>query len=176
MRKEGSTTRWSWHLGPDFLPLATPFEAQRIAAEALEAAETRLVNYDPIPDWAPRAGRRNLREKLFAGLGGFKHAIRGDSSFFAHGYRALLVFLIAGLLGVPPLSWCLLVFGFCLVLIAELAHSAIDTLARAVGDPEEPRLKTTRDIAAAMVLTAVIGSTTVSVTVVTIRLILIFEN
>ena len=176
MLKEGSTTRWSWHFGPDFPKLVTRIEAEKIEAEALEAAETRLINYDPIPEWAARAGRRNLRSKLLAGLIGLKHAVRGDSSFFAHGYRALLVSLIAGLLGVPPLGWCLLVFGFCLVLIAELAHSAIDTLARAVGDPEEPRLKTTRDIAAAMVLVAVVGSTTVSVTVVTVRLILIFEN
>ena len=52
-----------------------------------------------------------------------------------------------------------------LVLIAELAHSAVDTLARAIGDPEEPRLKTAREIAAGGVLVAAVGSGAVTVIV-----------
>ena len=87
------------------------------------------------------AGRRNLREKLWAGLSGWKHALRGDSSFFAHGYRVVLVALTAAMLGISPQSWIMLVLAGCSIFIAELNHSAIDTLARAVGDPEEPRLK-----------------------------------
>jgi diacylglycerol kinase (ATP) len=113
-------------------------------------------------DWvvAPRAraGRRNLREKLVAGLIGLKHAIRGDSSFFAHGYRVLLVALTAAMLGVGPQGWIALVMAGCMIFIAELNHSAIDTLARAIGDPEEPRLKVAREIAAGGVLVAVAGS------------------
>ena len=105
-----------------------------------------------------RAGRRNLREKLVAGLIGLKHAIRGDSSFFAHGYRVLLVALTAAMLGVGPQGWIALVMAACMILIAELNHSAIDTLARAIGDPEEPRLKVAREIAAGGVLIAVAGS------------------
>jgi diacylglycerol kinase len=50
-------------------------------------------------------------------------------------------------------------------LIAELGHSAIDTLARAIGDPEEPRLKTAREIAAGGVLVAAVGSAAVTVIV-----------
>src|SRR5437868_13862837 len=105
-----------------------------------------------------RADRRNTRGKLVAGFRGLKHAIRGDSSFFAHGYRGTLIAMTAALLGVNQWGWCLLVIGACLVLIAELVHSAVDTLARAVGDPEEPRLKTAREIAAAAVLVAAVGS------------------
>jgi diacylglycerol kinase len=105
-----------------------------------------------------RAGRRNLREKLVAGLIGLKHAIRGDSSFFAHGYRVLLVALTAAMLGVGPQGWIALVMAGCMIFIAELNHSAIDTLARAIGDPEEPRLKVAREIAAGGVLVAVAGS------------------
>jgi diacylglycerol kinase (ATP) len=104
------------------------------------------------------AGRRNLREKLWAGLSGLKHAIRGDSSFFAHGYRVILVAVTAAMLGVGPEGWMVLVMAACVILIAELNHSAIDTLARAVGDPEEPRLKVAREIAAGGVLIAVVGS------------------
>ena len=86
------------------------------------------------------------------GLAGIKSAVRGDSSFFAHCYRGTLIAITAALLGIDQRGWCLLVIGACLVLIAELAHSAVDTLARAIGDPEEPRLKTAREIAAGGVL------------------------
>src|SRR5262245_66042645 len=95
-----------------------------------------------------RAGRRDGREKFAAGLRGLKHAIRGDSSFFAHAYRGILIAMTAALLGVSPWGWCLLVIGACLVLLSELTHSAIDTLARAVGDPEDPPLLVARQIAA----------------------------
>jgi diacylglycerol kinase len=135
-----------------------------------EPSPTLLADFDPAPDWTPRAGRRDLREKLIAGLVGAKHAFRGDSSFFAHAYRALLVYLIAGMIGVPPFGWCMLVFALGLVLIAEFTHSAVDTLARAIGDPEEPRLKMARDIAAAGVLVAVVISAAISITVLTIKL------
>ncbi len=101
---------------------------------------------------------------------GIKHAVRGDSSFFAHAYRALLIFLTAGMIGVSPLGWCLLVMGLGLVLVAELMHSAVDTLARAVGDPEEPRLRVARDIAAAAVLVTVVISAAISIAVLTMKL------
>jgi diacylglycerol kinase len=139
------------------------------ASPPVDAPDLSL-DFEPAPIWVSRAGRRNLQEKLFAGLVGIKHAVRGDSSFFAHAYRALLVFLTAGMIGVPPVGWCLLVIGLGMVLIAELMHSAVDTLARAIGDPEEPRLKTARDIAAAAVLVAVVVSAAISVTVLTLKL------
>jgi diacylglycerol kinase len=112
---------------------------------------------------APRAmaGRRNLQEKLWAGLSGWKHAIRGDSSFFAHGYRVVLVALTAAMLGVGPQGWVVLIMAGCSIFIAELNHSAVDTLARAIGDPDEPRLKVAREIAAGGVLVAVTGSAAV---------------
>jgi diacylglycerol kinase len=124
----------------------------------------------PASDHIVRAGRRNLTEKLLAGLVGIKHAVRGDSSFFAHAYRALLIFLTAGMIGVSPLGWCLLVLALGLVLVAELMHSAVDTLARAVGDPDEPRLRVARDIAAAGVLVTVVISAAISIAVLTLKL------
>jgi diacylglycerol kinase (ATP) len=119
--------------------------------------------------WAARAGRRNSREKCAAGLLGLKHAIRGDSSFFAHAYRGILIALTATLLGVSPWGWCLLVFSACLVLMSELTHSAIDTLARAVGDPEDPPLRMAREIGAGVVLVATFCTGGVTVTVLTLK-------
>lgn len=136
-----------------------------LPAAPAEPSPSSPCDEPPEGDWsAPiraRAGRRNLREKLVAGLSGWKHAIRGDSSFFAHGYRVLLVALTAAMLGVGYQGWIVLVMAACMIFIAELNHSAIDTLARAIGDPEEPRLKVAREIAAGGVLVAVVGSAVV---------------
>jgi undecaprenol kinase len=120
--------------------------------------------------WLARAGRRTLREKLLAGLSGLKHAARGDSSFFAHGYRVLLVALTAAMLGLSLPGWCILVLAFSLILLAELNHSAVDTLARSIGDPDEPRLKVAREIAAAGVLISVVASAAVAIALLTLRL------
>ena len=109
-------------------------------------------------DPTAQADRRNARSKMAAGWRGIKSAVRGDSSFFAHCYRGTLIVITAALLGIDQRGWCLIVIGACLVLIAELAHSAVDTLARAIGDPEEPRFKTAREIAAGGVLVAAFGS------------------
>ncbi|MBX6314481.1 MAG: diacylglycerol kinase, partial [Isosphaeraceae bacterium] len=124
----------------------------------------------PPRDWGARADRRTLRAKLTAGLHGLKYAVRGDSSFFAHAYRGLFIALTAALLGVGPMGWCLLVLSAGLVLLAELTHSAIDTLARALGDPEEPGLVIAREIATAGVLVAVLIFASVSITVLVIKL------
>ena len=100
---------------------------------------------------------------------GLKHAIRGDSSFFAHAYRGTLIAMTAALLSVDPLGWCLLIISACLVLLAELTHSAVDTLARAAGDPEDPPLKMAREIAAAGVVVAAIASGCLTGTVLVVK-------
>ena len=128
-----------------------------------------LAELEAEPTWTPRAGRRSTREKFAAGLRGLKHAIRGDSSFFAHGYRGTLIAMTAALLNVDALGWCLLIIGACFVLLAELTHSAVDTLARTVGDPEELPIKVAREIAAAGVLVAAFTSGGLTVTVLTVK-------
>jgi diacylglycerol kinase (ATP) len=120
---------------------------------------------DAAPGVAARAGRRGTRDKFVAGVRGLKHAIRGDSSFFAHFYRGAMIVIIASLLGVNQWGWCLLILGGSLVLLAEICHSAIDTLARAIGDPDEPRLTIAREIAAAGVLVVAFTSGAVTVIV-----------
>jgi diacylglycerol kinase (ATP) len=122
------------------------------------------------PEWNTRVGRRTMREKTVAGLSGLKYALRGDSSFFAHAYRGLLIALIGALLGISPLAWCVFGLAMALVFVAELAHSAIDTLARSLGDPEEQGLKVAREIATAGVLVSVVTLAALSVAILTLRL------
>jgi diacylglycerol kinase (ATP) len=134
---------------------------------ASHGSEGREWSLDEPSELTAHGDRWKTRSKLAAGWRGLKAAIRGDSSFFAHGYRGTLIVITAALLRVDQRGWCLLVVAACLVLIAELGHSAVDALARAVGDPEEPRLQTAREIAAAGVLVAAFGSGAVTLIVLT---------
>ena len=137
---------------------------------AADDIESRLAEWGQPEPWAARAGRRNAKAKLSAGLIGLKHAFRGDSSFFAHTYRGFLIAIAATMLGVGPSGWCFLVLAAGLVLIAELCHSAVDTLARAMGDPEAPGPKVAREIASAGVLIAVVVFAAVSITILVLKL------
>ena len=134
-----------------------------VASNPVDVLDDHEFDFDVPSEKTARADRRNTRRKLAAGWRGLKSAVRGDSSFFAHIYRGSLIAIAAALLGINQWNWCLLVLGASLVLIAELGHSAVDTLARAIGDPEEPRLNTAREIAAAGVLVAAIGSGAVTI-------------
>lgn len=144
----------------------------RAPAEGSASPEPQAdaADAEPASGLTCRAGRHGFREKLGASLRGLKLAVRGDSSFFAHTYRFLLIALTAALLGVGPLGWCLMLLGVALVFLAEVAHSAIDTLARAVGDPEQPGLRAAREIATAGVLVAVFTWAVVSITVLLLKL------
>ena len=69
------------------------------------------LDFDAPTDQTAQADRRNTRSKLAAGSRGIKSAVRGDSSFFAHGYRGTLIVITAALLGIDQRGWCLLVLG-----------------------------------------------------------------
>lgn len=145
-------------------------QARRTLYEVPALDPQRLDELSAPTPWTPRADRHGTRNKFAAGLRGLKHAIRGDSSFFAHAYRGTLIALTAALLSVDPLGWCLLVIAAGFVLVSELTHSAIDTLARAVGDPEDPPLMMAREIAAATVVVASFISGSITVAVLTVKL------
>ncbi len=139
-----------------------------------DSLDARLAEFSDNSAWTPRAGRRGGREKLDAGLRGLKLAIRGDSSFFAHAYRGLFIGFTALMLGIGPHQWCLLALAGALVLIAELCHSAVDTLARALGDPDAPGLVAAREIATAGVLVSVVVFTIIAVTVLVTRMTVLY--
>jgi diacylglycerol kinase (ATP) len=136
--------------------------------------EARLAEFAETDLWTPRVGRRDMQTKLYAALRGLKHAFRGDSSFFAHTYRGLFFAITAALLGIGPHQWCLIVLAGGLVFIAELANSAVDTLARALGDPEAPGPLVAREIASGGVLVAVLVFLAVAIIVLVTRLTALF--
>jgi diacylglycerol kinase len=146
--------RWPGQTGE--FPTALEVPAKHV--RPVPGFDESKLNLDEPSDLAGAADFQNTGRKLAAGWRGLKLAIRGDSSFFAHGYRGTLIAIAGALLGINQWGWCLLIIAACLVLIAELASSAIETLTRAIGDPEEPRLKIAREIATAGVLVAAVGS------------------
>ncbi len=136
--------------------------------------EARLAQFEEMPGWTPRAGRRNYREKFLAGVRGLKYAYRGDSSFFVHTYRTLLVALAGVLVNIGPFAWCLLVLVTGFVFLAELSLSAVDTLARSLDVADEPGPTAAREIATAGVLVAVIVFAAVSMVVLGTRFVELF--
>lgn len=144
------------------------------AASLDEGLEARLAQFEEMPGWTPRAGRRNYREKLLAGVRGLKYAYRGDSSFFVHTYRALFVALAAVLVNIGPYAWCLLALVTGFVFVAELGLSAVDTLARSLDVADEPGPTAAREIATAGVLVAVVVFAAVSVVVLGTRFVELF--
>jgi len=155
----------------DWAATASDSEPPRGLLPVPEFDERRLqAQLDDAPGFSAHADRRGTKGKLVAGFRGLKQAVRGDSSFYAHLYRGVLIVIIAGLLQVNVWGWCLLILGGSLVLLAELCNSAVDTLARAIGDPEEPRLNIAREIAAAGVLVVAFTSGTVTIIVLSTKL------
>lgn len=119
-------------------------------------------------DFSPRYSRPgDLRTRLGSALRGLKHALRRDSSYFAHGYRAILIILIGAILGIGPMAWCMLAIGAGLVLVAELARSSIEALADQL--PDTPPVRMAREIAAAISLVAVTTAIALAFTVFLIK-------
>ena len=119
----------------------------------------------------PRVRRASSRVKMMDGCRGIKHAIRADSSFFAHAYRGLLIAISAAILKPSWIGWCFLVASAALILIAEMAHSAVRALALALeGRASEQEIRTACEIAEAGVLVASLTSAIITTTVLVTRL------
>ena len=70
----------------------------------------------------------------------------------------LLGLLLAGVLRVGAVEWCLLLLAITLVLVAEMFNTAIEHLAKAITDEHHPRVGTALDIGSAAVLVASLGA------------------
>lgn len=130
----------------------------------------------PVEEPLTRADRRGgTLGKSWAGLNGLKLAIRGDSSFFAHGYRFTIVLMFGVMIQLPPLAWIILSICGGLILLSELFNSAIDALAR-IGSEKSPEVvedehaQAARDIGSACVLVSVVVGAAVTLALFGMRL------
>lgn len=130
----------------------------------------------PVEEPLTRADRRGgTLGKSWAGLNGLKLAIRGDSSFFAHGYRFTIVLMFGVMIQLPPVAWIILAICGGLILLSELFNSAIDALirvgmAKTSGEGEDERATAARDIGSACVLVSVIVGAAVTLALFGMRL------
>ena len=114
-----------------------------------------LDNEDRFPE-------RGWLDKFADAFRGVKIGIRGQSSFFAHFFMAVLVVATGIIFSVTRVEWCLLVLCIGSVLAAEMFNSALESLSRAVSDEYDAHLANALDIGSAAVLvisaaTAVVG-------------------
>ena len=96
--------------------------------------------------------RQSWRERFAVAGRGIIVAIRTEVSFYVHLLAAAAVVVFATLQDVSRLEWCLLVICIGMVLGAELLNTAIERLARAVTDKENPHIRDALDIASGAVL------------------------
>ena len=94
-------------------------------------------------------------------LGKFRNAIRGivvgargQNSFVVHVPMAILVLITAAICQVGMLKFCCLLLCIALVITAELVNSSLESMASAVTDQEDSRIRDALDIASGAVLAA----------------------
>jgi diacylglycerol kinase len=110
-----------------------------------------------------------LRSFGFA-LEGVSYLIRTQRSAQIEIVIGVVVIAFAALLGITSIEWAVLVLAMALVLALEALNTAIE-LAVTLASPERhPLAKAAKDVAAAMVLIAAIGSVIVGAIVLGPRL------
>ena len=85
---------------------------------------------------------------------GIAAAFRRERSMRTHGAAAVAVAIFLALTGAPALWWALVGLAVGLVLVAEMANTAIETLADHLHPGQHPEIGVVKDVAAGAVLVA----------------------
>jgi diacylglycerol kinase len=101
---------------------------------------------------------RSWAAKFRDAFRGLKAGVRGQATFFVHFFAAVAVIAAAAVLRVDLPEWCLLLLCITVVLVAEMFNSALESMAKAITDENDPHIGNSLDIAAAAVLVASIGA------------------
>jgi diacylglycerol kinase len=113
---------------------------------------------------AKAAGLRRWRLRFWYACRGLILALRQEESFRVHLPAAAAALLLAGLLGLPPAHWAILLLSIAGVLTAELLNSGLERLAAAAIPSHHPLVGQALDMAAASVLVASVGAVGVGLT------------
>jgi len=127
----------------------------RIAREDADVRHTRSVSL--------------LRSFGFA-LEGISYLIRTQRSAQIEIVLGVVVTLVAAWLGISAIEWAVLVLAMALVLALEALNTAIELAVTLASPQRHPLAKAAKDVAAAMVLIAAVGSVIVGVIVLGPRL------
>ena len=114
--------------------------------------------------------KRSWAKKFRDAFRGLNEGVRRQSSFFVHFFATAVVIVAAAALEANHYEWCLLFLCVTGVLAAEMFNSALEAMARAVTDQEDPMLGRALDIGSAAVLIAAIGAAIVGAVIILKRL------
>ncbi len=103
-------------------------------------------------DTEDRFPERGWLDKFADVFRGLKLGVRGQSSFLAHFFIAVVVIATGIVFSVDREEWCLLVLCIGSVLTAEMFNSALESLSRAISDEYDIHLGNALDIGSAAVL------------------------
>jgi diacylglycerol kinase len=113
-----------------------------------------LPTIRPSPPAGRPKGVRRWRDKFREAIRGIKLGIRGHSSFSVHFFAAAAAIAACIALNCRLVEWCLILLCIGGVFVAELFHSAIETLFHGLAPETKSRWNGCLDIAAGAVLTA----------------------
>ena len=94
---------------------------------------------------------------------GIAVAFRRERSMRTHGVAVVAVVIFLSLTGAPAVWWALIGLAVGLVLVAEMANTAIETLADRLHPGQHPEIGVVKDVAAGAVLVATIVAIVVGV-------------
>lgn len=92
---------------------------------------------------------------------GILHALKTQRNARIHVVVGTLAILLAVWLGLSPVEWAVLALTIGLVISAELANSAVETLVDLVSPEYHPRAKIVKDVAAGAVMITAMTSVAV---------------
>lgn len=107
--------------------------------------------------------KRNFLRSLNDAVEGFVHVIKHERNMRIHFFIGFLILLSALLLGVSRLEWIILFITVNLVLASEMANTVIEDIMDVVEDAFHPAVRLIKDMAAGIVLIAVLNSLVVGV-------------
>ena len=121
-----------------------------------------------------RSLRRILRSFTFA-FAGLRYLLKTQSNFWVHLMAALLVAVLAALLGLRGAELAVLVLTMGGVLVAEAINTALEALVDLASPELHPLAKVAKDVSAAAVLMAAITAVLVGVVVLLPRLLAVLS-
>ena len=95
---------------------------------------------------------QSIQQKLKNAYNGIHFTYQTESNFRLHCYSAILVFIIFLFLQPSLIWWALVIICIALVIAAELANTAIETLLDHLHPEIHPSVGKVKDIMAGMVL------------------------
>ena len=104
-------------------------------------------------------------------LQGLVYTFKSQRNFRIHLSIALFISLVAIILRINILEWCILILLFIMVLAAELFNTAIEEIGNALSLEPNDYIKKGKDISAAAVLIITVGAVVIGLFVFGTRLI-----